>query len=255
MNKTQKDAIEISRNMQNQMEEMFAGAHHEIKNLSYVISSTMEVLMLQEKDDKLKQMMGNIDKKITSINSTLSNLRDTVKDKSDEDISPLSVKEVLEDAIALCKRRFENHHTILKTEIDDDFVVQHKKNQLIQTILTVLSSSYDSVQKTDCVVKEIKVKVREARNKLQLVIKDSAPILSESEQKSLFNPTKNFKGRSGLSLLLVKDVIESNGGNFKYKVHDNQNTFTITFYEYSLNGGEGVNVAELSEEEILKKCV
>lgn len=252
MNKTQKEAIEISRNMQNQMEELFAGAHHEIKNLSYYITSTMDILMLQEKDEKLKTLMENVEKKVTGINSTLSNLRDTVKDTSQEDIVPLSIKETLESSIALCKRRFENHHTVLKLEIEDDYTIQHKKNQLIQSILTVLSSSYDSVQKTDCNLKEIKVKVRERKNKLQLVVKDSAPILSETEQKGIFNPTKTFKGRSGLSLLLVKDVIESAGGSFKYKVHDNQNTFIITFFEFSLNSGEN---QALAEEDILKKCV
>lgn len=255
MNKTQKEAVQVSRSTQNQVEELFAGAHHEIKNLSYVITTTMEILMMNETNEKYKSMMETVEKKITNINATLSALRDTVKDSSGEAVVPLSIKDVLEDAVALCKRRFENHHTVLKVDIEDDYIINHKKHQLIHSILNILSSSYDSVQKTDTLVKEIKVKVREVRNQLQIIIKDSAPVLSEAEQKNIFNPTKTFKGRSGLSLLLVKDVIESHGGTFKYKVRDNQNSFAITFFEYSSNAGGAKAESSSSEEDLLLKCV
>lgn len=253
MKKSQKEAIKISRNMQNQIEEMFAGAHHEIKNLSYIITTSVELLSLSQKDQKALDMLENVQKKITLINSTLNNMRETVKDTSDEDVTQLSIKSIVDSAVGLCKRRFENHHTVLKTEIENDFVISHKKHQLIQSILSMLSSAYDSVQQTDSKIKEVTLIIRERRNKLQLVVTDSAPTLTKEEQQDIFNPIKSFKGRSGLSLLLVKDVIESNGGTFRYTSIDNKNAFIMTFHEYNLNDG----TASLGLEEadsILSKC-
>lgn len=253
MKKSQKEAIKISRNMQNQIEEMFAGAHHEIKNLSYIITTTVELLSLSQKDKKALDMLENVQKKITLINSTLNNMRETVKDTSDEELSSLSIKNVVESAVSLCKRRFENHHTVLKTELETDFVISHKKHQLTQSILSMLSSAYDSVQQTDSKLKEVTLTIRERRNKLQLVVTDSAPLLTEEEQQDIFNPIKSFKGRSGLSLLLVKDVVESNGGTFKYTSLENKNTFIITFHEYKLNDGS-VSLELEDAESILSKC-
>lgn len=246
MNAKQKEAIKICRETQNNMEELIGGAHHEINNLSFIISTSIELMGLIEpksssnqeespEEDKRKDTLATIEKKVNEINLTLNKLREVVKDASLEEPDSLSVREVSEEAVKLCKRRFNNHQVILKTTIDEDFWIHNKKALFTQSIVTLLHSAHDVVERSKNSNKCIELEIREYRSKLQITISDNAQLLSPEEIKNIFSPSHNIRGRKGLSLLLVKDNVEQNGGTLAYKNDKGRNSLIITLKEFSKN--------------------
>lgn len=251
----QKEAVSISREVSNQVEELIGGAHHEINNFNFLISTSIEIInMLDPKDPDMEtkkdEYVKKIDLKMKEINKTLSSLRTIVRDASNEEVESVSLKDMTEEALLLCKRRFNNHHVILKTNIESDFVLQNRKTQIIQSLLSLLNNSHDAVAKLedDSGAKWIDLNIRENKQKLEIVVKDSAPLIAKADIPNLFEPHSVIQGRKGLALLIVKDNIESNGGTIEYAVIDKCNAIIISFDEYSKVSSAEQSVEPMNNE-------
>lgn len=236
----QKEAVSISRLVSDQNEELIGGAHHEINNFNFLISTSIEILNMidpkdPEREKKKEDILLKIESKMKEVNKTLSSLRSIVKDASKEEVESVSLQEMTQEALSLCKRRFNNHHVILKTTIESDFVLKNRKNQVIQSLLSLLNNSHDAVANLDVddAAKWIELVVKEHRHKLQIVVKDSAPLIPRDDIKNLFDFNGSVQGRKGLALLIVKDNVESNGGKMEYAIVDNCNAIVISFDEYN----------------------
>lgn len=255
-NVDQSQAVAISRELSNQVEELIGGAHHEINNYNFLISTSIEIInLLPPGDPKKDEMMKQIENKMTEISSTLSKLRSVVKDASKEEAQSVSLKEMTNEVLLLCKRRFNNHHVILKNTIETDFVLHNRKTQIIQSLLSLLNNSHDAVANLNCDdgSKWIDMQVKENNNKLQIIVKDSAPLIKTSEAAQLFEPNSVVQGRKGLALLIVRDNIEQNGGTIEYAVVDKCNAIVITFNEYQkVNSASQTMMAPLQTKAISK---
>ena len=198
------------------------------------MTTTVEIINLTEDPKKKEELIKQINDKMTEISNTLTSLRKVVRDASDEEMQDVSVEEMVNEVQHLCKRRFNNHHVILKTLVNSDFIIKNRKTQTIQSLLSLLNNSHDAVAmlEDEESPKWIDLTVCEFNKQLQIIVKDSAPLINSEDVEKLFDSESVIQGRKGLSLLIIKDNIESNGGELKYQVIDGHNAIVISFNNY-----------------------
>ena len=248
-----KKAVKISREISNQVEELIGGAHHEINNLIFLIGTSAEIMPMLDSSKKRQEMLENIEKKVIEVNQTMTNLRSIVKDSSLEEPENISITDIIDTSVHLCKRRFNNHHVILKTMINKEFFLLNRKNQLIQSLLTLLNNSNDAVASSSAQANRwIELIVKEKKGKLEIIVKDSAPLMNSEDVHKLFNEDFDVQGRKGLSLAIVNENIIENGGSVKYKVIDGHNAIIISFKDYKLNNSAEENTPAKLEELLIK---
>lgn len=260
----EKSVIQISREINEQVEELIGGVHHEINNINFIVQGSAELMadndelssilndsllnkdlsqdtknviqqiknLLQSKEGDNRAKLDQIEEKVKQISNLLKQLRSVIKSSDDQD-DYFSLQEIALTVSQMCKKRFNNHQVLFKTTLDNSIQIKGKKNQIVQAFLNILNSSYDAIASSKKKEKWIDFSFIENKGKLEVLIKDSSPLISEKEVSKLFDSEYRNEGRKGYPLVISKNIVEENNGSLEYKVVDGSNCFVISFDNYS----------------------
>lgn len=203
------------------MGELVAGGDHEINNLIMMIQGSSRILQDPDSTDEQKNLaVESISNKTNRIKEIMSDLRMILKDGAEDQIKTFYVKDIINKGISLCKTRFKNHRIFISPNISENLQIDANETQLMQAILSILTSSHDAIINNEH--RWLKLEVSEDEDSIFFNISDSGNPFSQYDFKNLFNPSYlSNDGRSGLGLNLAKNIIEEHKGKIILSNHNN----------------------------------
>jgi signal transduction histidine kinase len=211
-NKIKSVDLEYNYKIMQFMGELVAGADHEINNLLMMIEGSSKIIVDDSLTVEHKQLaIDALATKTKRIKEIMFDLRSVLKDGSSDKIRTYNIRDLINKSISLCKTRFKNHRIFFQLNISEDLRIEGKETQLLQSLLSVLTSSHDAIVHHQD--RWIKVSVIEQDEAISIIVKDSGNPLNEHDKENMYNPLyETDDGRTGVGLSMAKGIIEAHKG-------------------------------------------
>jgi len=200
------------------------GAAHEINNPLLGISSYLENLEEETKDEKSKQEIGLVLENVYRISETIRGLLDFARPDSPQ-FTKININNLIEETIL-----FISHQPIFrKVEVDKELSssvpnITADHNQIRQVLINMFLNAAQSMpDKGKLKIKTTKVKFKEM---VQIDISDTGKGISDENIKKIFDPfftTKKTEG-TGLGLSISLSYLKNHKGYISVKSKLNKGT-------------------------------
>ncbi len=198
---------------------------HEIKNVLTVVVSSVLILikiknkgLLEEKSDVLDGSLKDIEMAVQNVITLLNSLKQI--DRELDKVHTVKLKDFIYLTTSELESVTLNSNIKLTLDIDidqEESIVTTKGILLNQKVVNLFKNSIFSISESKVESPELKVEIKENKNKLIFKIKDNGLGIPEEDREKVFNEgftTKGNKG-SGVGLYLCKKGIEKSGGILK----------------------------------------
>ena len=227
-----KDAQIIQASKLSELGEMAGGIAHEINTplgIIMLLAGQIKSLSPNSPEQNLTKAI-NISKKIqttvTRIASIVKSLRQISRNESQEQLSNCKLKNIIHDALDLCRERFSAHGVSIKTELPkDDLFVKAKPVQLSQVMLNLLNNSFAAIRHSKS--PWIKILCTDLDTHIRISVIDSGLGIEKDTLNKVFDPfftTKELGEGTGLGLSISKQIVSDHNSTLQYVLHEQQNT-------------------------------
>lgn len=216
--------------------EMAGGIAHEINNPLMIISSynrqikkNIDLGTLNR--EQILKHNEKIDQTITRITNIITSLKRVSRDSSNEDYLPVSIAEIINDVLPLCREKFLTSGIEIKIDLgakEFNSLVVCSRVQLSQVLLNLMNNAYDAIEFSDNPWLEIKCEV--FNDKVKIIIIDSGKGIPASIKDKIFQPffsTKEPGKGTGLGLSISKTIITRHNGQIYLDSSYNYTRFVI----------------------------
>lgn len=192
---------------------------HEINNPIFAIRLSAENLLssLQEgeiKPDYIKcvcQRIIDVSDRVTQI---VKSLRQFSRDASQDPMVVTSVKQLIDDTLALCQQKFKVNGIDLKVpNIDEFLVIECRPVQISQVLINLINNSFDAVEGVPDAWVEISV--FEKLDNVYIFVTDSGPGIPQDIANKILQPfftTKPVGEGTGIGLSISDSIVRSHKG-------------------------------------------
>lgn len=198
---------------------MARGVAHEINNPLAIISVGLEQLheicSTEEKPyERGKAVVATIARNVDRIQRIVRGLRNLSRDTDHEPLGTRSIKELLDDALSLCRGRFRNNHIdLIEDDIPADLSIECRPVQISQAVMNLLCNAEEAVEQVP--TKWIHVTCKDNGDHVELCIADSGHGVPDEFRDRIFEPffsTKAIGKGTGLGLSVARGLVESHHG-------------------------------------------
>ncbi len=213
---------------------MASGMAHEVNNPLAIISVAVEqvnaLLKAPVRNEHLMQRcIGSMTRNVSRIERIIRSLRNFSRDGADEPFTNHALSSLLEDALELCRERFQAHGIILGVkEVAPNLTMECRSTQIAQVIMNLLNNAQDAVEHTQ--EKWVRLEVRDEGDVAELRISDSGAGIPAELRERIFEPfftTKEVGKGTGLGLSISRAIIEDHGGSFELDTRSQNTCFAI----------------------------
>ena len=231
----QRKILEYSNRMSS-LGEMASGIAHEINNPLMIIRTASSAMRRSvdacgDQAEKLVKYCDKIESTTDRISKIIHGMLVLSRDTTDEDFSPFTMQENLEDVLDLCSEKFRSKGIDLYVNLSDEVLQTHlygRRVQFSQVFLNLLHNSFDAVENLD--EKWIQIDGRIEDHRLILSFTDSGTGIPKEIQEKIMNPfftTKEIGRGTGLGLSLSMSIIKNHHGNFYFDRNAEHTKFVI----------------------------
>ena len=215
---------------------MSAGVAHEINNPLTVIhlqnfilrkdlcKSPPDTRLALKSTQLIEASVNRIVKIINSLHLFSSNTSSDAPAESE-------VNQIVQDAINLFARRFEEARIELVVQVEESLKLKCRPAEISQVLMNLLNNSFDAVVGSQSPKIEIKAKKR-FNGEVEIRVEDNGSGIPINLRERVFEPfftTKEIGKGSGLGLSVSKGIIESNGGTLALVSGTERTTFEMVF--------------------------
>jgi len=214
--------------------ELSNGIAHEINNPLSIIVGKINLLMKRLEMDKtpsslepLRIELGTIGKAADRILKIVSSIRTLSRDDRKDPFKLVSVADLIEDALSLCRSRLKEYGISLTVNAEAGLELPCISNQLSQVLLNLIGNSIDALQPLE--QKWIKINARLRNEWVEVLISDSGLGIPTSIRDKIMNPfftTKEIGKGTGLGLSNSFSIIDYHFGKI-YFDHSKPNTTVV----------------------------
>jgi signal transduction histidine kinase len=224
--------------------QILSAISHDFRSPLVSIKSVLSVL-----DDKLlssedfdsmqKELTHRLDVTLNSMDNLLQWSKSQMGESSHTDKSIFSVAKAIESSVQLLKDMSQHKKIIIIQDLPSEIMIYADLEQIKIIVRNLLSNAIKFSNEGS----NIYITVSERDNKVNVSIRDEGIGIDQNQLDSLFVlgkhkstfGTNNEKG-TGLGLLLFKEYIEQNGGDFEIKSEKNKGSeFKFTLPKSSEN--------------------
>ena len=131
-------------------------------------------------------------------------------------MQPLAVEDLVQDVVSLIHSEAINKHAVLALVMQPDLPrVLGDRVHLSQVLLNLLVNSIHAVESRPIDARGIVIEVRadEAKDEVELAVRDSGPGIPDNLADEVFKPFFTTKSNGmGMGLALSRTIIEAHGG-------------------------------------------
>jgi len=203
------------------MAEMAAGIAHEILNPLTIIAGKTSILQsfLPRTEDKKSldahKCMDSITNQCNRITKIVRALRTFSRNGSQDALQPVSLKQIVDESIALCSEKSRLKGTRFHVEeLSDPKLVYCRAVQAVQILINLISNAIDATQDVD--LPEVQIRFRQTPDAIDILVSDNGPGVPEHLAQKIFQPfytTKDVGKGTGLGLSLSLRLSRDNGGD------------------------------------------
>ncbi|MCP3100820.1 protoglobin domain-containing protein [Myxococcus sp. K15C18031901] len=188
---------------------------HELRNPLGVIETSLYILRSRAGatvDERTNKHLDRIGEQVGIANHIISDLLDMIRDRPLQR-QPVWLDEVWQEALKAVTRP---EGVLVTTEgLASLPTLQGDAGQLRQVFVNLLENAVQAVEETGGTVSLVGSLVEPGR--VEVVLEDTGPGVSESIRRRLFEPLMTTKARGiGLGLPLVRRILERHGGTIAY---------------------------------------
>ena len=216
--------------------QLSAGIAHEVNNPLAIISGMARTLVrmadrgtLREPD--VRRNAAQITETAERIAKIVKSLRHIARDDSREDFRAVSVRDVVEESLELCRENFRVHSIdLICPDIDPALTILSREAQIAQILLNLLQNAYDAVQGS-AGKKWVRLDVTIRDSFLQLSVTDSGPGVPAEVKSRIMEPfftTKPVGKGTGLGLSISRSIAEAHSGSLELYAGDGPTKFVLT---------------------------
>lgn len=199
--------------------EMAAGIAHEINNPLSIITLNAELLVqiMKQPDvdrEKVISKLQTISKTTFRAAEIIEGLRTFARDAEDDSFHSIHLDHLVFNVLEMCRTRFERSGIEIRIADIPDAKIQCRSAQISQTMLILLSNSFDAIKEQTEKWISIEVKLNN-QNLVNFYFTDSGsgvPIHMRDKIMQPFFTTKPAGKGSGLGLSIAQGIIESHQG-------------------------------------------
>jgi two-component system phosphate regulon sensor histidine kinase PhoR len=210
------------RRLEQARRDFVANVSHELKTPITSIKGFVETLLdgaMQEPDNALS-FLKIIAKHADRLNEIIDDLLSLSRIEQDSEqgkiaLAPGRLKEVLQDAIQVCRERAAAKDMEIEITCPDDLAAQINAPLLLQAVVNLI----DNAVKYSPAARPIQVEARQELGEVLVLVRDQGPGIAPEHIPRLFerfyrvDPGRSRKvGGTGLGLAIVKHIAQSHGG-------------------------------------------
>jgi C4-dicarboxylate-specific signal transduction histidine kinase len=209
--------------------ELAAGIAHEINQPLGSISMSLDNLQIKLQSGEIteeytKRKMDSVFRDIERIRNIIEHVRIFSRDQQDAVIEPVSISEVVHNALSLISRQYDNIGIDLQIKYSSrNDTTLGNKYKLEQVVLNLLSNARHAVIEKDkseisSYKKTIKITTFANRKSCGLIIHDNGTGIPESILGNIFDPfftTKQEEMGTGLGLSIIYGIIKEMKGDIQ----------------------------------------
>ncbi|PHS57162.1 MAG: hypothetical protein COB17_07070 [Sulfurimonas sp.] len=213
--------------------EMISMIAHQWRQPLSVITANISNLIISKELDTLTN--ETIDKSYEQILTTISSLSDTIDFFRDffnpcKSLSETYLNELTNKSVYLLKNDFKKYNINYIEEMDQNLKIVTYKNELVQTLMSILKNSLDALLEIKIKNKNIILKAFKKNNYINIMIIDNAGSINKETLNQIFEPyfsTKSKNG-SGLGLYMCKIIVKDYlNGHISLSSHKNETKVLI----------------------------
>lgn len=198
--------------------EMIANIAHHWRQPLNVISITAQDMLFAKKegdfdDEYIDASVRRITDTARDLSGTLDRLRNFYGQKSFKE--EFCVEDEIRNTLAFFGDYLENSNIDIEFDTDKEHIVKNYKNELSQTLLSILQNSKEAIEAKKGGHGQITIKVYEKNKTVAVSIVDNGGGMDEKTLHQIFDPYFSTKFKSndvGLGLYLAKVSVEKNMG-------------------------------------------
>jgi len=209
-----------------QVGECVSSVAHDVNNhLGAILAYSELVQQGASLNDEARRMIGNVIKSVQKCSGLISTLT-TIARREKPDVNIIALHDFLDQALDLKRHEFRVAHVALELNCPTDMpslIVDRPK--IIMALLYLLTNALEAVGGVE--KSRVTVTAGVAGESVEIVVKDTGPIISQSVRDKMYDPFYSTKGEPhlGLGLTLARDAAQFHGGDLSY---DDQRGFVVT---------------------------
>jgi hypothetical protein len=197
--------------------ELASGIAHEIRNPLAGIGAAVEVLAETNGNGEHKEIVGEIRKQITRLNTTLRELLDFSRQREPE-IAPCAVCEIVKPMLSLIRPDAQKQHIEIVEECGSELpALCADAQQVQQAVLNILLNAVQAMPNGGTLTVRAealeKVLIPGHGQAIRITVHDTGVGIPRENQQKIFSPFFTTKHRgTGLGLAITRTIVEKHRG-------------------------------------------
>jgi CheY-like chemotaxis protein len=232
--------------------EMASGVAHDFNNALAVILGNTQLLLLNAKEEELRESLKVIEKVTRDSAQTVRRLQDFTRKRVHRDLAQVDLASVVKDAIEITKPRWKDETQAkgcrieMIPNLEQRPIVVANPAELREVITNLVFNAIEAMPRGG----KIEILTCERRGKGCILVSDTGIGMSEKVKNRIFEPfftTKPFSN-TGLGLSMAYGIVKRLGGEIEVESKEGQGTtFKLSFPAGEKEPREATSSAEITK--------
>lgn len=202
-----------------ELEGLFAGAAHQIKNpLTFIGMTVQHLFKTHKSEDPERELFATILQKIDRINETTQGLIRFAR-THEIDLAPVNVEEILEKVLGLVQPRCRELGIEVRRDYFKMLPLTADADKLEEAFFNIVDNAIRAMDEGGTLTVEIAASAGRRRGAGEMFtivrISDTGKGIPEGKLEDIFKPFFSTHHSSGLGLFVVKRIVEAHAGEVR----------------------------------------
>ncbi|MFH1093956.1 MAG: ATP-binding protein, partial [Candidatus Omnitrophota bacterium] len=200
---------------------------HEINNPLAIISGNVQLLLMDENDNKKKKVLKKINDQTERGYQIINRLLNFSR-LSKEDIKDIEVHELIDDTLELINHKILHGNIQLDKEYDCKEHIKGNPTQIQEVLLNLFVNAVQAMPEGG----RLKISTKDLRDNVEIVVQDTGKGIPEKDVDNVFDPfyTQGKEEGTGLGLFVASQIMGLHNGTIDVKSKVGEGTaFVLRF--------------------------